>query len=148
MIKSHKCLIPEIVYQATVTTSKDDIEKIYHGLCEAIFEERYQNHTSSFRYEKNKNETELSNYIWTWKKDKIVPSVKWKILRIACEKPTSNYCRLFLTETFFIIISVGYNLDNLIFLSSIFKQSELYTWWLQSMKLRVVCIDSVVSTFI
>ena len=72
----HKCLTPEIVYQATVTNNNDDAEKIYYGLCEATFKERYRNHTSSFRHEKNRNETELSNYIWALKKDKIVPYIK------------------------------------------------------------------------
>ena len=94
---------------ATVTNNKDDIEKIYDGLCKTAFEERYWNHTSYFRHEDNRNQTELSSYIWALKKDKIVPSIKWKILRIVRGKPTSNYCRLCLTEKFFIINSIGDN---------------------------------------
>ena len=105
----HKCLTPGIVYQATVTNNNDDAEKFYYGLRETTFKERYRNHTSSFRHEKNRNETELSNYIWALKKDKIVPSIKWKLLRIVRVKPTSSYCRLYLTEKFFIINSIGDN---------------------------------------
>ena len=61
-----KCLTPGIVYQATVTNNKDEVEKIYDGLliimvCETAFKER--NHTSSFRHGNNRNKTELSNYI-------------------------------------------------------------------------------------
>ena len=98
----HKCLTPGIVYQATVTNNTDDAaEEIYYGLCETTFKECYGNHTSSFRHEKNRNETELSHYIWTLKKDKIVPSITWKILRIVRGKPTSSYCRLCLTEKVF-----------------------------------------------
>ena len=52
---------------------------------------------------KNRNGTELTSYIWALKKDKIVPSIKWKILHIVRGKPASNYCRLCLTENFFII---------------------------------------------
>ena len=104
-----KCLTPGIVYQAAGTNNKDDVERIYYGLCGTAFKKRYQNHTSSFRHEKNRNEIELSNYIWALKKDKIVPSIKWKILRIVRGKPTSNYCRLSLTEKFFIINSNGDN---------------------------------------
>ena len=37
--------------------NEDDAEKIYFGLCETAFKKRYQNHTSSFRHEKNRNET-------------------------------------------------------------------------------------------
>ena len=50
---------------------------------------------------------ELSNDIWALKKGKIVPSIKWKILRIVGDRPGSNYCRLCLTESFFIINSPG-----------------------------------------
>ena len=89
----HRCLTPGIVYQATVTNNKDDVEKIYYGLCEAASKESYRNHRSSFRHEKNRNETELSDHIWALKKDKIVPSIKWKIQRVVRGKPTSNYCR-------------------------------------------------------
>ena len=55
---------------------------------------------SFFRHEKNRNERELSNYIWELQKDKIVPSINWKILSIIRRKPTRNYCRLSLTENF------------------------------------------------
>ena len=78
--------------QATVTNNNDGAEKIYYGLCETNFKERYRNHTSFFRHEKNRNESELSNHIWALKKDKIVPSIKWKILHIVHGKPTSSYC--------------------------------------------------------
>ena len=104
----HECLTPGIVYQATVTNNNDDVEKIYYGLCETNLKKRYRNHISSFRHEKNWIEMELSN-IWALKKDKIVPSIKWKILCIVCSTPRSSYCRLCLTEEFFIINSTGDN---------------------------------------
>ena len=81
----HKCLTPGIVYQATVTNNKDDEEKIYNGLCETAFKEKYRNHTSSFRHEKYRYETELSNNVLALKKDKIVPSIKWKICALFVE---------------------------------------------------------------
>ena len=106
----HKCLTPGNVYQATATNNKDDVEKIHCDLCETAFKERYRNHTNSFRHEKKRNETELSNYIWALKKNKIVPTTGWKMLRIVCGKPTSNYCRLCLTKKLFIINSIEDNL--------------------------------------
>ena len=60
----HQCLAPGIVYQATAINNKDVVEKIYYGLCETTFKERYRNHTNSFRHVTNRNERELSNYIW------------------------------------------------------------------------------------
>ena len=50
----HKCLTPGIVYQATVTNNKDDVEKIYNGLFGTAFKERYRNPTSSFSWKTNK----------------------------------------------------------------------------------------------
>ena len=47
---------------------------------------------------RNRNDRELSNYILALKNDKIVPSIKWKILRIVCGKRRSNYCGLCLTD--------------------------------------------------
>ena len=41
------------------------------------------------------------NYISALKKDKIVPSIKWKILSIVHGKPASNYCRFCLRMTAF-----------------------------------------------
>ena len=49
---------------------------------------------------------------------KIIPSIKWKILRIVRGKTTSSYCRLCLTEKFFIINSTG---DNGVFLKYLIK---------------------------
>ena len=72
----HKCLTPRIVYQATVPNNKDGVERIFCGLCETAFKEKYRNHTSTFRNEKNSNDTELSNYILALEKDRIVPSIK------------------------------------------------------------------------
>ena len=46
----HRCFTPKIVYQTTAINNKDDIEKIYNGLCETAFKESYRNHTSSFRH--------------------------------------------------------------------------------------------------
>ena len=89
----HKCLTPVIVYQATVTNNKGDVEKIYDGLCETAFQKRYRHRTSSYRHEKNRNGTKLSNYIWALKKDKILPFIKWKILRIVRGQAARNYCR-------------------------------------------------------
>ena len=33
----HKCLAPGIAYEATVTNNKNNVEKIYYGLCETAF---------------------------------------------------------------------------------------------------------------
>ena len=59
--------------------------------------------------EKNRNEPELSNSDWALKKDKNVPSMKWKILCIVHSKPTSSYGRLGVPGKSFIINFIGEN---------------------------------------
>ena len=105
----HQWLTAGIIYQATVISNKDGREKLYYGLCETAFKERFWIYTSSFKHEKNRNETEFSNYIWALKKDKTLPFVKWKILRIVQGKSARNCYRLCLTENLFIIYSIGVN---------------------------------------
>ena len=105
----HKWLTPGINYQATVISNKDGREKIYYGLCETAFKERFWIYISSFKHEKNRNKKEHSNYIWALKKDKIIPSIKWKILRVVSGKLERNCCILCLTEKLFIINSIWDN---------------------------------------
>ena len=60
----NKFLTPNIMYEVTVTNNTHIIEKIYFGLCETSFKERYRNHTSSFRLQSYSKDTELSKYVW------------------------------------------------------------------------------------
>ena len=56
------CLASCIVYKAEVTTSQE--KKVYFGACSGTFKERFNNHKSSFRSIKRKDDTKLSQYIW------------------------------------------------------------------------------------
>ena len=58
---------PGIVYEATITNYKDDVEKINYGFCETAFKKI---HTKSFNHEKNRNQAYFSNDISTRKKVK------------------------------------------------------------------------------
>ena len=63
---NQNCLSECLIYNAVVNTSTT---KNYHGTCEKSFNERYNNHTSSFRNKSRENRTELSNLIWELKKN-------------------------------------------------------------------------------
>ena len=56
------CLTTCIIYKAEVNHS--NIIQTYYGQCEGEFKSRYNNHTSSFRNIKHRNDTELSKLIW------------------------------------------------------------------------------------
>lgn len=51
-----------MICKAEVTNHKDSDGKIYLGLSETAFKERYNNYTKSFRNEASKKETEFPKY--------------------------------------------------------------------------------------
>lgn len=98
----NKCLTPSIIYEATVTNNTDKVEKIYFGLCQTSFKERYGNHTRSFRLPRYSKDTELSKYVWELKHENKVPFIKWRIAKKIYAKSRFNYCKLCLMEKLFI----------------------------------------------
>ena len=75
-----KCLEKNVIYQAKVTTTSDPSKtETYVGLCATTFKDRYRNHKSSFKHQKNSNTT-LSRHIWDLKSKNIDYQVTWKIL--------------------------------------------------------------------
>ena len=99
----NQCLIPQIVYCAEVSNNKDNETKFYYGLTETSFKERYGNHKRSFRHERYKNDTELSKYIWDLTSAHKVPTIKWSIVRKIHGNTKSDFCKLCLTEKYFIL---------------------------------------------
>ena len=56
------------MYKATITSNQDNYHhKIYYGLTEIKFKQRYANHVTSSRHEKHQSDTELSNELWSIK---------------------------------------------------------------------------------
>ena len=58
-----KCLTINVVYKAIV--EYEDKTQHYIGMTENSFKTRYTLHKSSLRHSKHRNQTELSNLIWT-----------------------------------------------------------------------------------
>ena len=102
-----KCLTPHLIYQADVTNNIDDEYKFYYGLTETTFKERYNNHTKSFRHFRYETETELSKYIWKLTQENKIPTIKWKIIQIVYSKVKLNFCKLCLTEKYYILNALG-----------------------------------------
>ena len=59
-----QCLKAEVIYKATVAVEKEKKEHQYIGLTENTFKTRFSSHTSSFKLEKLRNQTELFKKIW------------------------------------------------------------------------------------
>ena len=71
------CLATNIIYKAKITN--DNTIQTYYVQCEGEFKLRYNNHTTSFRNVKYRNETKLSKLIWKLKDKNKDYSIKWSI---------------------------------------------------------------------
>ena len=105
----NQCLTPQILYHADVSNNKDNETKFYYGLAETSFKKRYGNHKRSFIHEQHKNDTELSKYIWDLTSAHKVPTIKWCIVRKIHGNAKSDFCKLCLTEKYFILNNLGDN---------------------------------------
>ena len=73
----NKCLTPNIVYQAEITNNVDDERRVYLGLSETPFKDRYRNHVRDFNNEIHYNKTELSKYAWDLKHNNKEPPITY-----------------------------------------------------------------------
>ena len=98
------CLIKNIVYMATVETETNSSS--YVGMTGNSFKTRYYNHFKSFKNKRNKNETELSKYIWKLKEKEVKHTITWKTLRQSntCQR-RSGLCNLCIEEKVEILLS-------------------------------------------
>ena len=62
------CQSNSIVYKAGVSSTDDDFIKEYIGMTSNEFKDRYRNHQNSFNDAEYEKETELSKYIWDFKR--------------------------------------------------------------------------------
>ena len=99
------CLTQCIVYKATVTAPNKPT-RVYHGLTEGTFKQRFSNHKKSFTVEKYQKETELSKYMWELKGLGLEGEVRWEIAkRAAPYKCGARRCDLCLTEKMVIALA-------------------------------------------
>ena len=94
------CQTTNIIYNAQITSTNNEISpKLYIGLTESIFKQRYNNHTNSFRHKKYETSTELSKHIWEHKDRNEAYEVKWSISnQAAAYTNETKRCNLCLTE--------------------------------------------------
>ena len=110
----NQCLTPQIVYRADVSNNKDNNNNnnniiFYYGLTETSLKEGYGNHKRSFVHEPHKNDTELSKYIWDLTSAHKVPTITWCIVRKIHGNSKLDFCKLCLTEKYFILNNLGDN---------------------------------------
>ena len=95
------------MYRADVKNLTNDEKKFYLGVTETPFKERFGNHTQDFKYPKYRNSTELSKYIWELIDANISSEIEWSIVTKVLSTTQLNFCKLCLSERFYIIKSLN-----------------------------------------
>ena len=103
---NNECLSPNIVNEGQIPNNTNDDQKRYLGASETPFKERFNNHKRDFKHKKYEKCTELSKYIWSLQSQGIIPNIKWRIVKKVNSVVSRNYCKLCLTEKFYIIESL------------------------------------------
>ena len=116
-----KCLEQNVIYKATVLEEDNNKQKFYIGLTSNSFKTRFNQHQSSFRLDKKRNSTTLSNYIWTLKDRDRKFRINWEILRKTNMLPLGQTCTLCIEEKLF-ILRESKNPDNLNSRTEMFSQ--------------------------
>ena len=100
-----ECLTDNLIYQASVVTAQPNPEThTYIGLTANQFKSRLGNHKKSFKDISYKNETTLSQFIWSLCEQNIKYDVYWKLVdRAEPFNPVTGICNLCTLEKFNLI---------------------------------------------
>ena len=88
-----------MIYHADVSNEGNSDRKIYFGLPEATFKERYTNHKPDVKYIKYQYNMELTKYIWNLKNNSITYNIQWKVVDKVYGNANSAMCKLFERKT-------------------------------------------------
>ena len=98
---NNECLSDSLVHKAAVSQTPSQISKHYYEICENIFKEWSNNHTTTFRNKSKQKSTELSKHIWELKWSSIQCQISWDIAsRTFPYTGCTRNCKLCLTEKF------------------------------------------------
>ena len=107
------------MYKAEVTPLDDGQTKEYIGMTATTFKERYGNHKKSLKNVRYEKETELSSYIWKFKRSDRDFSIKWSIMkRAGAYSSGGRRCNLCIEEKLCLMDADGHKLLN--------KRSEIF----------------------
>ena len=103
---NNECLTPDIVYEAQIADNANDDQKRCLGASETPCGEVFGGHKRDFKHKRCEKCTELSKYVWSLQSQGIIPNIRWRIVKKVYSVVSSNYCKLCLTEKFYIIESL------------------------------------------
>ena len=109
-----ECTTPNLLYEGTITSDLPNYgEKIYKGISEPPFKNRFGNHKKSFNNAKYKTETCLSKEVWNIKSLGGTYNITWRPIRQHPGfNPSNGKCGLCRSEKLEILEHTGTNLLN------------------------------------
>jgi len=109
-----ECLSRNVLYEAKISSDIENYEeKVYIGLTEPTFKERFRNHQKSFNHKKYAKETALSKEVWNIKDRNGSFTIKWRIIKqCPTYTQTTKRCMLCVHEKNDIAFFEGDNLLN------------------------------------
>ena len=127
----NKCLLSDVIYQATVTRLDNREKETYVGLSSTSFKSRWNNHKTSFNLASHEKETRLSIHVWDLKRKGIDYELKWHILaKSKSYSPSSKKCWLCLKEKYYILFGGD--------LATLNKRHEFFTPCLHKQKFKLI----------
>ena len=109
-----ECTTPNLLYEGTITSDLPNYgERIYKGISEPPFKNRFANHKKSFNNERYKTETCLSKEVWNIKSLGGTYNITWRpIKQLPGFNPSNRKCGLCRSEKLEILEHTGANLLN------------------------------------
>ena len=95
-----KCQVQTVVYTCTVSTTPNFPKRVYLGVAEGDWKQRFYNHKKSIKNKSYRNYTTLSSYLWDLRqKHNVFPTLTWSAVEsVPGHSNISKRCLLCLTE--------------------------------------------------
>ena len=95
-----KCHVQNVVYKCTVSATPNFSKRVYLGVAEGDWKQRFYNHKKSMKKKSYRNDTILSSYLWDLReKHNVFPTLAWPVVKsVRGYSNASKRCLLCLTE--------------------------------------------------
>ena len=95
-----KCQVQNVVYKCTVSATPNFPKRVYLGVAEGDWKQRFYNNKNSIKNKSYRNDTTLSSYLWDLReKHNVFPTLTWSVVKsVPGYSNISKRCLLCLTE--------------------------------------------------
>ena len=120
LIRRRLFQVQNVVYKCTVSATPNFPKRVYLGVAEGDWKQRFYNHKKSIKNKSYRNDTTLSSYLWDLReKHNVFPTLTWSVVKsVPGYSNISKRCLLCLTEK--VLIATYENPEELLN-----KRSEL-----------------------